>query len=185
MTDRLAEITKSVAEILIQISPDAGSSGQAETPRRVAKAFLELTSGYGEDPKKILSTTFRSVYDEMVVVKKIPFWSLCEHHMLPFHGTVSIGYLPKERVVGLSKLPRLVQCFARRLQIQEKMTLDIALAIEQNLLTRGVGVVIEAQHTCMQMRGIKSAGSMVTSAMLGEFRDEDSCRAEFLGLLRE
>jgi GTP cyclohydrolase I len=156
----------------------------ANTPGRFLGAFNELTSGYDSDPKAILSKVFDVVYDEMVIVKNIPFWSLCEHHLLPFSGTATVGYIPKEKVVGLSKIPRLVECFARRFQVQERLTRDIASAMDMNLYPRGVGVLVRGYHTCMAMRGIKSTGEMVTSCLMGVIREKPEARQEFLELAR-
>ncbi len=160
-------------------------SGMANTPSRFAKAFAELTSGYEKDPAAILATTFESDgYDEIVVVRGIAFTSLCEHHLLPFTGSASVAYLPGKRVVGLSKIPRLVDCFARRLQVQERMSVEIADAIEKHLETRGVAVVVRGEHSCMKLRGAKSTGEMVTSVTRGVFRDDAKARDEVMGFLR-
>lgn len=156
--------------------------GVSETPARWLKAFAELTAGYAESPAAILSKRFDVRYDEMVVVRGVKFWSLCEHHLLPFEGEVALGYIPKDRVVGLSKLPRLVQCFARRLQVQERMTQEIADAIQVNLDPAGVGVLVQARHSCMAMRGVRCPGTMSTSALYGVLRSNPSAREEFLKL---
>ncbi len=153
------------------------------TPARFVKAFAELTSGYALDPRKILSKTFDVPFDEMIVVKDIPFWSLCEHHLLPFSGTASVGYIPG-KVVGLSKIPRLVECYARRLQVQERMTRQIADAISIFLKAKGVGVLIRGKHSCMSMRGAKTSGEMVTSCLIGVIREKAEARQEFLELAR-
>lgn len=174
-----------VVVLLRYIGEDPQRSGIVDTPKRVAKALKEMTAGYSEDPVKILSTVFDQEYDEVIVVKDIPFTSLCEHHVLPFVGTVDIGYLPDGRVVGLSKLARLVDCFSRRLQIQERMTKQIADAIESCLNARGVAVIVSASHACMSCRGVRKPGAaMVTSVMKGVFRDKPEARAEFLELCR-
>jgi GTP cyclohydrolase I len=175
-------IRANVASILTHLGEDLGRDGLSDTPARVARALREMTEGYHQDPAAILATTFGVAYDEMVVVRDIEFWSLCEHHLLPFHGTATVGYLPGERVVGLSKIGRLVQCFARRLQVQERMTQEIAEAMNTHLEPAGVGVVLRASHSCMAMRGIRLGGEMVTSAMLGKFRDDGKVRSEFLNL---
>lgn len=176
------EGAEAAVRTLIQyIGEDPAREGLAKTPHRVAKAFLEMTSGYTQDPAQILSTTFDDRCDEMVVVRNISFWSLCEHHMLPFHGTATVGYLPKERIVGLSKIGRLVHCFARRLQVQERLTQQVAHALMEHVKPHGVGVIIKAQHTCMEMRGVKTPGEMMTSCLLGQFLDPTT-RAEFLAL---
>jgi len=154
------------------------------TPARFVKAFGELTAGYDCDPRRILSKTFDVPYDEMVVVRAIPFWSLCEHHLLPFSGTATVGYIPGKRVVGLSKIPRLVECFARRLQVQERLTKEIADAIRIHLQPAGVGVLVRGTHSCMAMRGVKAAGEMVTSCLLGVIREKAEARSEFLELAR-
>ncbi|NIO06659.1 MAG: GTP cyclohydrolase I FolE [Deltaproteobacteria bacterium] len=164
------------------IGEDPTREGLKNTPGRVIRSLTELTEGYKQSPKELLSTVFEEPYDEMVLVRRIEFWSLCEHHMLPFHGFASVGYLPNKKVVGLSKIARLVHCFAKRLQIQERLTQEIAVAINSHLAPEGVGVVIEAEHTCMAMRGVKSAGKMVTSALLGAMRERPAARAEFFSL---
>ncbi|HMV51704.1 MAG TPA: GTP cyclohydrolase I FolE [Blastocatellia bacterium] len=154
-----------------------------KTLLRVVRAFVEMTRGYQDDPAWILSTTFDERSDEIVAVKGIRFTSLCEHHLLPFIGTADVGYLPGARIVGLSKLARLVECFARRLQVQERMTRQIAEAIEQHLGAQGVGVVVRAHHCCMGCRGVRQQDAqMVTSSMLGVFRDRAEVRSEFLKL---
>lgn len=175
-------LERSVTSQLELLGENPAREGLRETPRRVVRSLMELTEGYRQDPEAILSTVFDERYDEMVLVKSIEFWSLCEHHMLPFHGFASVGYIPDKRVVGLSKIARLVHCYARRLQIQERLTQEIAGAIQSHLRPSGVGVVVEAEHTCMAMRGVRAAGKMVTSALLGSLRDRPAARAEFLAL---
>ena len=176
-------IESHVIGLLDLLGEDVDRDGLRDTPARVARAWRELTEGYKQDPAAILDTTFEmGKYDQMVVVRDIEFWSLCEHHLLPFHGRACVGYLPDERVVGLSKLGRLVQCFARRLQVQERMTQEIADAVAKHLAPLGVGVVVQASHTCMAMRGIRLGADMLTSALLGKFRDDATMRAEFLTL---
>lgn len=170
---------EAVGKILDYIGEDRQREGLLKTPERVARSFAELTEGYRQDPKEILATTFSDTCDEMVVVREIPFWSLCEHHLLPFHGKAVVGYLPRERVVGLSKIGRLVHCFARRLQVQEKLTEQIANTLMETLNPYGVGVIIKAHHQCMAMRGAKIPSEMVTSCLLGAFR-EPATRNEFL-----
>ena len=174
------------AELLRRYDEDPTRDGLLKTPERMEKAMQDLTCGYKQDPKAILQSALFDVdYDEMVIVKDIEMYSLCEHHMLPFFGKVHIAYIPKGKVVGLSKIPRLVDVFARRLQVQERMTREIAEAIGDAIQPQGVGVVIEARHLCMMMRGVqKQNSSTVTSAMLGAFRNQ-STRAEFLSLVRE
>lgn len=168
-----------VTQLLSFVGEDPSREGLRRTPERVAKAYLEMTEGYQQDPKEILSTTFSEKCDEMVVVRNIPFWSLCEHHMLPFHGTATVGYLPKDKIVGLSKIGRVVHCFSRRLQVQEKLTQQIAHSIMDHLQPQGVGVIIKAVHQCMAMRGVKTPAEMLTSCLLGQFRDP-ATRSEFL-----
>ena len=172
-------------ELIHRFDGDPTRDGLLKTPERAAKAMQFLTSGLAQDPGEILrSALFEVDYDEMVIVKDIEMYSLCEHHILPFFGRVHIAYIPQGKVIGLSKLPRLVDVFARRLQIQERMTRQIAEAIEDAIQPMGVGVVIEAQHLCMMMRGVqKQASHTVTSAMLGVFQKQRT-RAEFLSLLR-
>lgn len=177
-TDETKDIEDTVVRQLEFIGEDPRRNGLIDTPRRVIKAFKELTAGYQENPNEILSRVFIEPYDEMVVLKDIEFWSLCEHHMLPFHGKVHIGYIPNGKIVGISKLARLVKCFSRRLQVQERLTIQIAEAIQQALKPHGVGVVVEATHLCMAMRGVKEPANMVTSCLLDYFRDRS--RSEFL-----
>ena len=174
-----------VAELLQRIGEDPKREGLLRTPERYAKALKYLTKGYDEDPKTVLNNAlFTVTYDEMVIVKDIEMFSLCEHHMLPFFGKVHIAYIPKGKVIGLSKLPRLVEVFARRLQVQERLTTEIAETIQQVIDPHGVGVIIEARHLCMMMRGVeKQHSSTVTSAMLGAFRAPQT-REEFLSLVR-
>ena len=156
------------------------------TPNRVARAYHELFSGYTADETEILSRVFDDPHDEMVIVKDIPMYSMCEHHMLPFIGKVSIGYIPDGKILGISKLARLVEIYARRLQLQERLTAQVADAIMKHVVPQGVGVVVEAEHTCMTMRGVNKPGTMtVTSAMRGIFKEDDKTRAEFLELIKE
>lgn len=153
------------------------------TPHRWCKAIDELTKGYGEDPADILSVVFDETADEMVVLRDVPFVSLCEHHLFPFTGSATVAYLPQRNVVGLSKLARLVDIYARRLQIQERMTKEIAHALQEHLEPLGAGVVVRARHSCMECRGVKKTGAtMVTSSLLGKFREDPTVRAEFLAL---
>lgn len=179
--EKIKQAEEAVKTLLNFIGEDPKREGLKKTPHRVAKAFMELTSGYALDPNEILSTTFSEKCNEMVVVRNIPFWSLCEHHMLPFHGTATVGYLPRERIVGLSKIGRLVHCYARRLQVQERLTEEIANSLMTALNPHGVGVIVKATHTCMEMRGVKTPAEMMTSCLLGQFR-EPATRAEFLSL---
>ncbi|MGA3160611.1 MAG: GTP cyclohydrolase I FolE [Terracidiphilus sp.] len=173
-------------EILSRLGEDPSRQGLLSTPSRVEKSMAFLTKGYGEDPSEILrGALFDEDYDEMVIVKDIEIFSLCEHHMLPFFGKVHVAYIPKGKVIGLSKIPRLVEVFARRLQVQERLTRQIADAIQNAIQPLGVGVVIEARHLCMMMRGIeKQHSSTVTSAMVGCFRQKET-RLEFLSLVRQ
>ena len=179
----MAEI---VREILGRLGEDTTRDGLVATPTRVEKSLAFLTKGYNENPSEILrGALFDEDYDEMVIVKDIEIFSLCEHHMLPFFGKVHVAYVPNGKVIGLSKIPRLVEVFARRLQIQERLTRQIADAIQEAIAPQGVGVVIEARHLCMMMRGIeKQHSSTVTSAMLGCFRKKET-RLEFLSLVRQ
>ena len=178
---------KTAIEVLLaEIGEDAERDGLVRTPERVAKSLEFLTSGYSQDIEAVLNGALFSVdYSEMVIVKDIDFYSLCEHHLLPFFGKCHIAYLPRDRVVGLSKIPRLVDVFSRRLQIQERLTNQIAQIIEETLKPLGVGGVVEASHLCMLMRGVEKQNSFaLTSAMLGAFRDDARTRMEFLELLK-
>jgi GTP cyclohydrolase I len=174
-------------ELISRLGEDVTRDGLLMTPERVAKAQAYLTSGYQQDPAAVLrGALFEVEYDEMVIVKDIEMFSLCEHHMLPFFGKVHIAYIPKGKVIGLSKLPRLVDIFSRRLQVQERLTRDIADAIQDAIHPQGVGVVIEARHMCMMMRGVeKQHSSTVTSAMIGAFSKQSRTRQEFLSLVRK
>jgi len=179
-------IAAHLREIIRLVGEDPEREGLRKTPERYEKALKFLTSGYHQNVDHVLNgATFSVTYDEMVVVKDIEFFSLCEHHLLPFFGKAHVAYLPSNKVVGLSKIARLVNMFARRLQIQERMTCQIAKSIEEKIAPQGVGVIIEARHLCMQMRGVeKQHGSAVTSAMLGAFRENKQTRDEFLALIR-
>jgi GTP cyclohydrolase IA len=181
--DPIAELVDS---LLVELGEDPSRQGLKATPQRVSRTLRELTDGYRVKPEDVVAdAVFDQDYDEMVVVKDIPFYSLCEHHLLPFFGQVHVGYLPKGRVVGLSKIPRLVEVFSRRLQIQEQLTRQVAEALNVALAPRGVGVVVEARHLCMEMRGVETPGGrMITSCMLGTFRRDPRTRAEFLDLVR-
>jgi GTP cyclohydrolase I len=182
-TESIADL---VRKMLLQLGEDPNREGLLKTPERFETALRFLTSGYSQDPDKILNgAMFKVCYDEMVVVKDIEIYSLCEHHLLPFFGKCHVAYLPNKKVVGLSKIARLVNMFARRLQIQERLTSEIAEAINDKLNPQGVGVIIEARHLCMVMRGVEKQNSMaVTSAMLGQFRESKHTRDEFLSLVR-
>jgi GTP cyclohydrolase I len=181
-----ASFEELVREMLARLGEDPVRNGLLDTPARVERSLRHLTKGYQEDVEKILRDALFDVdYDEMVIVKDIEMFSLCEHHMLPFYGKVHVAYLPKGKVLGLSKIPRLVDAFSRRLQVQERLTVQIAEAIQRAIDPIGVGVVIEARHLCMMMRGVeKQHSSAVTSSMLGAFRDEMQTREEFLSLIR-
>ncbi|MGD0931545.1 MAG: GTP cyclohydrolase I FolE [Candidatus Korobacteraceae bacterium] len=172
-------------EMLVRLGEDPDREGLLDTPRRYAKALRDLTKGYREDPEQVLQGALFSVdYDEMVIVKDIEMFSLCEHHVLPFFGKVHVAYIPKGRVIGLSKVARLVEVFARRLQVQERLTVQIAETIQKVIQPLGVGVVIEARHLCMMMRGVeKQHSATVTSSMLGAFRAQQT-RQEFLSLIQ-
>jgi len=179
------DIESLVRDILIRVGENPRREGLLETPRRVSRALEFLTAGYRRRVEDVVrGAVFAEKYDEMVIVKDIDFYSLCEHHLLPFFGRAHVAYLPDGRLIGLSKLPRIVDLFARRLQLQERMTVQIAEAIEQVLRPKGVAVVVDAQHTCISMRGIeKQHARTVTSAMLGAFRNQTQTRAEFLALI--
>jgi len=176
-----------VREMLVRLGEDPEREGLLRTPERVHKAFEFLTRGYNEDPEAMLKKAlFTVTYDEMVIVKDVEVFSLCEHHMLPFFGKVHVAYIPNGKVIGLSKIPRLIEIFSRRLQIQERLTTQIAETIQKVIQPQGVGVVIEARHLCMMMRGVEKQHSQaVTSSTLGCFREEQETRTEFLSLIRQ
>ncbi len=176
-----------VREMIIRLGEDPDREGLSRTPARVEKAMHFLVKGYKDDPEALLRKALFTVsYDEMVIVKDIEMFSLCEHHLLPFFGKVHVAYIPNGKVIGLSKIPRLIEAFSRRLQIQERLTTQIAEAIQSTIEPQGVGVVIEARHLCMMMRGVeKQHSSAVTSSMLGSFRTEEETRTEFLSLIRQ
>lgn len=180
----LADLVRGQLALLGE-NPDR--EGLLQTPARVAKSLKFLTKGYHEEPESIVNgAIFETQSDEMVIVKGIEFYSLCEHHLLPFFGKCHIGYLPDGKIIGLSKLARLVEVFARRLQVQERMTTEIANALAELIPNKGVGVVVEAQHLCMKMRGVqKQNGSAITSALLGSVRNDPRTRLEFLTLIRQ
>ncbi len=175
-----------IRSILIKIGENPNRDGLERTPERVDRALRFLTSGYRMDPDELLNGALYDVaYDEMVIVKDIEVFSLCEHHLLPFFGKCHVGYIPKGRVIGLSKIPRLVDMFARRLQVQERLTMQIADTINEKIQPRGVAVVIEAQHLCMIMRGVEKQNSIaITSSMVGAFKNNQNTRNEFLNLVR-
>jgi GTP cyclohydrolase I len=178
-------IAAAVREIIDAIGEDASREGLQETPRRIAKLYAEMFSGLSEDPREVLSRTFEESHKEMVILKDIPFYSLCEHHFLPFHGQAHVGYVPEGRIVGVSKLARTVDILARRPQMQERLTGQIADAIMEGLSPDGVAVVIEAEHLCLTMRGAQKPGAvMVTSAIRGGFRRRGVTRSEFLALVQ-
>ncbi len=175
-----------IHDLLQHLGEDPARDGLRKTPQRVEKALRFLTQGYAQTVEEMVNgAIFDEPGAEMIVVKDIEFYSMCEHHMLPFFGRAHVGYISDGRIIGLSKIPRLVDLFARRLQVQERMTIQIAAAVEQAVQPRGVGVILEAHHFCMMMRGVEKQDSVsATSCMLGEFRDDDKSRSEFLGLLR-
>jgi GTP cyclohydrolase I len=175
-----------VTGLLEALGEDPERDGLRDTPARVARSLSFLTSGYWEEPKTVVNgAIFECESDEMVIVRGIEFYSLCEHHILPFFGKCHIGYLPTGKVIGLSKLARLVEVFARRLQVQERMTREISQALSELIPNKGVGVVVEAEHLCMKMRGVqKQGGDTVTSSLLGRFRDDPATRSEFLASVR-
>lgn len=182
---KLPKLEENVSQILQSLGEDPNREGLRSTPHRVARALQFLTSGYAKDIHKILnSAVFSEKYSEMVIVKDIDFFSLCEHHMLPFFGKAHIAYIPNGKIIGLSKMPRIVDVFARRLQVQERMTRQIAETLFNALNPEGVGVVIEARHMCMMMRGVEKQNSVATtSAMLGVFMEDVKTRQEFLTLI--
>jgi GTP cyclohydrolase IA len=174
-------VEEAVRRILEEIGEDPDRQGLLRTPERVHRMYGELTAGYHVDPARLINgAIFDVAYSEMVVVKDIPFYSLCEHHLLPFFGTAAVAYIPRGRVIGLSKIPRIVEMYARRLQVQERLTQEIADFLQQHLAPQGVGVVIEATHLCAVMRGVRKPGTIMTTAsVLGLFRTRDRTRAEF------
>jgi GTP cyclohydrolase I len=182
----LSVMTGLVSQLLKSLGESPGRNGLLRTPERVAKALLFMTKGYHEDIERLLNgALFPIEYDEMVIVKDIDFFSMCEHHMLPFFGKCHVGYLPNKKVVGLSKIPRVVDAFARRLQVQERLTTQIAETLKRKLDAHGVAVVMEARHLCMMMRGVEKQNTLaVTSSMLGAFRTQEQTRNEFLKLIR-
>ena len=185
MAETNASLEEAVRTLLAEIGEDPGREGLARTPERVRRMYDELTSGYHVDPDALINgACFNVDYDEMVVVRDIEFFSLCEHHLLPFIGKAHVGYLPRGRVVGLSKIPRIVDMFAQRLQVQERLTVEVADFLMERLEPKGVACVIEATHLCTMMRGVKKQeATMVTSSMVGTFRRDARTRAEFMGLI--
>jgi GTP cyclohydrolase I len=182
----IQDIEPTIRKLLSQLGENSDRNGLQETPKRVAKALTYLTQGYHQDIDTLLNDAlFPIQYDEMVIVKDIDFYSLCEHHLLPFFGKCHVGYIPRKHVVGLSKVPRIVDMFSRRLQVQERLTVQIAHTIQEKLNPHGVGVVMEARHLCMSMRGVEKQNTVaVTSEMLGVFRKQQQTRDEFLKLIR-
>lgn len=183
---RLSDLEKTVRQLLTQLGENPDRSGLEDTPERVAKAFQFFTQGYDQDVDDLLNgALFPIQYDEMVIVRDIDFFSLCEHHLLPFFGKCHVGYIPDKHVVGLSKIPRIVDVFSRRLQVQERLTVQIADTLQKKLKPHGVAVVMEARHLCMMMRGVEKQNTLaVTSEMVGVFRKQQQTRDEFLKLIR-
>ena len=186
VSEKQSQLETTVHDLLLQLGEDPTRHGLQNTPTRVAKALTFLTQGYQQDIDSILTKALFPIdYDEMVIVKDIDFFSLCEHHMLPFFGKCHVGYIPRKHVVGLSKIPRLVDAFSRRLQVQERLTVQIARTLQEKLNPHGVGVVVEAKHLCMSMRGVEKQNTIaVTSEMQGVFRKQQQTRVEFLKLIR-
>jgi GTP cyclohydrolase IA len=185
MTNQRDSMEAIITDLLTEIGEDPSREGLIKTPERVSRAWRFLTRGYSQDIKDVLNdAVFEEDVDEMVVVRDIDFFSLCEHHLLPFYGRAHVGYIPNGKVVGLSKMPRLVEVFSRRLQLQERMTLQIARSIEETIQPKGVAVVTEAYHMCMMMRGVEKVNTTtVASAMLGRFRSDRRTRSEFMNLI--
>ena len=181
------KISNAISEILSGIGEDPQREGLLKTPQRVAKAYEFLTKGYFENPQDVINNAvYEEDVDEMIVVKDIELYSLCEHHLLPFIGKAHVAYLPEKKIIGLSKIARLVEIYARRLQVQERLTNDIAKTLDECLNPKGVAVVIEAAHMCMQMRGVEKQNSkMVTSAMLGAFKTNAATRSEFMNFIKQ
>ena len=186
MNDEHDPLAGHIEAILKELGEDPGRDGLLKTPARVASAWRFFVQGYEQDPSEILSGALFDVeYNEMVLVRDIDFYSLCEHHMVPFFGRVHVAYTPDKQVLGLSKIARLVEVFSRRLQVQERLTMEIARTLEEVLAPRGVGVVVEAKHLCMMMRGIEKQNTFaITSSLLGEFERDPKTRAEFMQLIR-
>lgn len=182
----MKDFEAAIRKILQEIGENPERQGLVDTPKRIEKMYRELTRGYRQNPEEVINSALFDVdYDEMVVVTHINYYSLCEHHMLPFFGAAHVGYIPKGKVVGLSKIPRIVDMYARRLQVQERMTAQIANILQDQLNPDGVGVVVEGYHMCMSMRGVeKEKAKMITSTLLGSFRNDPSTRSEFLELIR-
>ncbi len=178
-------IEKAVREILLEVGEDPDRQGLRDTPKRISSMYKELTSGYSVSPRELVNgAIFDEKYDEMVIVRDIKFYSLCEHHLLPFFGKCHVAYVPNGRIIGLSKIPRIVEVFSRRLQVQERMTVQIADFLADVLNPEGIAVVVEAYHLCMAMRGVKKAeANMLTSSMRGVFKEDERTRSEFLRLI--
>ena len=185
LADTGAELQDIARRLLVAVGENVDREGLLDTPRRVAESIAYLTDGYGKSPRQVMrGALFQHAGDDLVTVREIPFFSLCEHHLLPFFGRCHVGYLPDGRVVGLSKLPRLIDVFAHRLQLQERLTREVAEAIAEVVEPRGVAVVMEARHLCVEMRGVEKLDSdTVTSCLLGEFRENPALRSEFLDLV--
>jgi len=184
MNNKNKEFEELVSKMLVLLGEDPKREGLIKTPERFVKAYSFLTSGYTQDPKEVINKAlFTSSNNEMVIVKNIDFYSMCEHHILPIIGKAHVAYIPDGKVVGLSKIPRIVNIYARRLQIQEQLTEQIANAINENLNPKGVGVVVEARHMCMEMRGVEKLSSTTTSALRGIFKSDTNTRKEFLSLI--
>ena len=180
----VGKIESAVEEILLAVGEDTQREGIKDTPKRVAAMYAELLAGMRHDPKEHLQSVFREDYDEIVLLRDVPFFSICEHHLMPFIGKAHVAYLPHGRILGVSKIARIIDCFAHRLQVQERLTVQIAEFLMKNLKPKGVAVVIEASHSCMTIRGIKKPDSvMVTSALHGTFRSDPRSRAEVLSLM--
>ena len=179
------QIEDIIRNLIIEIGEDPERQGLKNTPDRIARMYKELTSGYNLSPYQVINgAIFDEKYDEMVIIKDVEFYSLCEHHMLPFFGKCHVAYVPDGKIIGLSKIPRLIEIYSRRLQVQERMTMNIADILNETLNPHGVGVVTEAYHLCMAMRGVKKASAnMLTSSMLGVFKKDERTRAEFLSLI--
>ena len=183
--DNMEKIELIISDLLKEIGEDSEREGLIKTPHRVAKSWMTFAQGYKQTPEEVVGdAVFNEKCDEIVVVKDIDFFSLCEHHLLPFKGVAHVGYLPKEKIIGLSKIPRIVDIYARRLQVQERLTQQVADALQDVLSPKGVAVVIEAEHLCMQMRGVEKQSSfMITSAVRGAFRENNKTREEFLSII--
>ena len=186
MSDAADPIEAQISRLLAELDPEPTRDGLARTPQRIAKSLRFLTRGYAQQPETLLNgALFDVTYDEMVLVRNVDFYSMCEHHLLPFYGRMHIAYIPRGKIVGLSKIPRLVEMFARRLQVQERLTMQVAETIERVLQPKGVAVVAEAIHLCMMMRGVEQQNAFaITSSLTGVFQSDPKTRAEFMGLIR-